>query len=180
VAVLWGQALVNAKGPDAIADPEPVYDSRLDKLSDAVMIDALSDALARLQRDFGTWETAWGEINRYQRLTGDIVQPLDDAKPSLPVGMAPAMWGALADFGAWEPQHTKRIYGTGGNSFVAAVEFGSKVQAKAILVGGESGDPASPHFMDQAQPYIRGEFRDVLFYREDVSAHAEQRYHPGD
>jgi hypothetical protein len=37
----------------------------------------------------------------------------DDAKPSLPVGMGPARWGALADFGAWEPQSTKRIYGLG-------------------------------------------------------------------
>jgi len=180
VAIFWGQALINAKGPDAIADYEPVYDCRLDQLSDAVMIDALSDALARLQRDFGTWQTPWGEINRYQRLTGDIVQPVDDAKPSLPVGMAPALWGALADFGAWEPQNTKRIYGSGGNSFVAAVEFGTKVKAKAIMVGGESGDPASPHFTDQAQLYIRGKFRDVLFYAEDVSAHAERRYHPGD
>ena len=180
VAVFWGQALINAKGPDAIADYEPVYDCRLDQLDGAVMIDALGDAIARLQRDFGSWQTPWGEINRYQRLTGDIVQPVSDAKPSLPVGMAPAMWGALADFGAWEPQHTKRIYGSGGNSFVAAVEFGDKVKAKAIMVGGESGDPASPHFMDQTPRYIRGEFRDVLFYPEDVSAHAERRYHPGD
>jgi acyl-homoserine-lactone acylase len=180
VAVFWGQALINAKGPEAIADFEPVYDCRLDQLSDAVTINALSDALARLQRDFGTWQTPWGEINRYQRLTGDVVQPVDDAKPSLPVGMAPAMWGALADFGAWEPQKTKRIYGSGGNSFVAAVEFGTKVHAKAIMVGGESGDPASLHFTDQVQLYIRGEFRDVLFYSEDVSAHAERRYHPGD
>jgi acyl-homoserine-lactone acylase len=180
VAIFWGQALINAKGPEAIADFEPVYDCRLDQLSDAVMIDALSDAVARLQRDFGTWQTPWGEINRYQRLTGDIVQPVDDSKPSLPVGMAPAQWGALADFGAWEPQHTKRIYGSGGNSFVAAVEFGTKVQAKAIMVGGESGDPTSPHFTDQVRLYIRGEFRDVLFYREDVSAHAERRYRPGD
>jgi len=179
VAVFWGQALINAKGPEAIADFEPVYDCRLDQLSDAVMINALSDALARLQRDFGTWQTPWSEINRYQRLTGDIVQPVDDAKPSLPVGMAPAMWGALADFGAWEPQNTRRIYGSGGNSFVAAVEFGTKVQAKAIMVGGESGDPASPHFTDQVPLYIRGEFRDALFYSEDVSAHAERRYHPG-
>jgi len=180
VAVFWGQALINAKGPDAIADNEPVYDCRLDQLSDAVMIEALGAAVARLQRDFGTWQTTWGEINRYQRLTGDVVQPVNDAKPSLPVGMAPALWGALADFGAWEPQQTKRIYGSGGNSFVAAVEFGAKVKAKAIMVGGESGDPASPHFTDQAQLYIRGEFRDVLFYSEDVSAHAERHYHPGD
>ncbi len=180
VAISWGQALIRAKGPDAITDDEPVYDYRLDHLGDAEMIDALGAAVARLKQDFGSWQTPWGEINRYQRLTDDIVQPVDDAKPSLPVGLAPACWGALAAFEAWEPGNTKRIYGSGGNSFVAAVEFGPKVRAKAIMVGGESGDPASPHFTDQARLYVRGEFRDVLFYPEDVSAHADRRYHPGD
>jgi acyl-homoserine-lactone acylase len=180
VAIFWGQALLNALGPKAVAADEPVYDFRLDQLSDAQMIDALGAALARLQRDFGSWQTPWGEINRFQRLTGDIVQPWNDDKPSLPVGMAPGRWGALADFEAWVPQSTKRIYGSGGNSFVAAVEFGKKVQAKAIMVGGESGDPKSPHFTDQVPLYIRGEFRDVLFYPEDVTAHAGRRYHPGE
>jgi len=113
-------------------------------------------------------------------LTGDIVQPVDDSKPSLAVGMAPAPWGALASFEAWEKQNTKRIYGSGGNSFVAAVEFGPRVRAKAIMAGGESGDPASPHFTDQAQRYVRAEFREVWFYPPDVSAHAQRQYRPGD
>ena len=179
IAIFWGQALIEAKGPDAIADFDPVYDYLLEHLSDAEMIDSLSTAITRLQQNFGSWQTPWGDINRYQRLSDDVVQPFDDAKPSLPVGMAPAMWGALADFEAWEPEHTKRIYGSGGNSFVAAVEFGPKVRAKAIIIGGESGDPTSPHFTDQVEMYIRGEFRDVLFYPEDVSTHAERCYHPG-
>jgi len=80
----------------------------------------------------------------------------------------------------WEPQNTKRIYGSGGNSFVAAVEFGPRVRAKAIMAGGESGDPASPHFTDQAQRYVRAEFREVWFYPPDVSAHAQRQYRPGD
>ena len=180
LAIFWGRALIEGKGPDAVAASEPVYDDLLDHLSDAEMIDALDTAIGRLRRDFGSWQTPWGDINRYQRLTGDVVQPFDDAKPSLPVGMAAGTWGALAAFEAWAPEHTKRIYGSGGNSFVAAVEFGNKVRAKAVIVGGESGDPSSAHFADQAQMYVRGEFRDVLFYPEDVSAHAERTYHPGD
>jgi acyl-homoserine-lactone acylase len=180
VAVFWAEALRKARGEEAVAEDEPVYHSQLDQLSDAVMIAALVSAVSRLEQDFGSWRTPWGEINRYQRLTGDIVQPFDDAKRSLAVGMGPARWGALAAFDAWDPETTKRIYGTGGNSFVAAVEFGPRVRAKAISVGGESGDPASPHFTDQAQRYIDGEFRDVWFYPEDVSAHAQRTYRPGD
>jgi acyl-homoserine-lactone acylase len=121
----------------------------------------------------------WGEINRYQRLTDDIVQPFDDAKPSLPVGFAPAQWGALASFDSTKPRRQKKIYGSVGNSFVAAVEFGSPVRAKAIMSGGESGDPTSPHFADQALMFTRGEFRDVFFTPQDVLAHAQRQYHPG-
>jgi len=57
VAIYWGQALVNAKGPEAAAADEPVYDFRLDQFGDTEMIDALIAALGRLQRDFGSWQT---------------------------------------------------------------------------------------------------------------------------
>ena len=72
------------------------------------------------------------------------------------------------------------IYGERGNSFVAAVEFGPRIRAKSILAGGQSGDPKSPHFKDQAAMYARGEFKEVLFYPEDVSRHLERRYRPGE
>jgi acyl-homoserine-lactone acylase len=111
-------------------------------------------------------------------LTDDIVQPVDDAKPSLPVGFASSNWGALASFDSSYPRTTKKIYGSVGNSFVAAVEFGPTLHAKAIMSGGESGDPASAHFTDQADMFTRGRFRDVLFYAQDVLAHAERSYHP--
>lgn len=123
---------------------------------------------------------AWGEVNRYQRLNGDIVQPFNDDKPSLPIGMASGQWGALASFGANRFDGTKRIYGTNGNSFVAVVEFGDRVKAKSMLAGGQSGDPASPHFDDQAQRYADVKFKDVAYYREDVLKRATKTYHPGD
>lgn len=137
-------------------------------------------AVQKLTDDFGTWNTPWGEINRLQRLTGDIKQPFDDAQPSIAIGMASGNWGALASFGARGTPTTKRIYGTYGNSFVAVVEFGEKVKAKSILAGGQNGDPASPHFFDQAQRYADVAFKDVLYYKEDVERHAKRTYHPGE
>jgi acyl-homoserine-lactone acylase len=178
VAIFWGQELIERKGAEARDADEPVYDYLVDKLTGAERVNALSAALQKLQRDFGRWQTPWGEINRFQRLTDDIVQPFDDAKPSLPVGFAPAQWGALASFDSTKPRKTKRIYGAVGNSFVAAVDFGPTLHAKAIMSGGESGDPASEHFTDQALMFSQGGFRDVLFYPEDVRAHAERSYHP--
>jgi acyl-homoserine-lactone acylase len=178
VAIFWGLALVERKGAEARDADEPVYDYLVGKLTDAERIEALSAALEKLQRDFGRWQVPWGEINRFQRLTDDIVQPFDDAKPSLPVGFAPAQWGALASSDWSKPRRTKKIYGASGNSFVAAVEFGPTIHAKAIMSGGESADPASPHFRDQALMFSQGHFRDVLFSPEDVRAHAERSYHP--
>jgi acyl-homoserine-lactone acylase len=178
LAIFWGQGLIERNGVAARDAEEPVYDYLVEKLTDAQRLDGLSAALGRLRQDFGRWDIAWGEVNRFQRLTDDIVQPFDDAKPSLPVGFAPAQWGALASFDSTKPRKTKKIYGSSGNSFIAAVEFGPKIRAKALMSGGESGDPSSPHFTDQASMFSQGRFRDVLFYPEDVRAHAERSYQP--
>jgi acyl-homoserine-lactone acylase len=178
LAIFWGQGLIERNGPAARDADEPAYDYLVDKLTDAERLDGVRAALDKLQQDFGRWRIAWGEINRFQRLSDDIVQPFDDALPSLPVGFAPSQWGALASFDSSKPRKTKKIYGSTGNSFVAAVDFGPTIHAKAIMSGGESGDPASPHFTDQALMFSQGRFRDVLFYPEDVQAHAERSYQP--
>ncbi len=143
-------------------------------------LEIFSQSLHQLNMDFGRWNIPWGEVNRYQRINGDIVHAFDDSQPSLPVGMASGRWGALASFGARSTENTKRLYGTSGNSFVAVVEFGDKVTAKTLLAGGQSSDPESPHFDDQAQRYVDRQFKDVAYYQEDVLARASRTYHPGD
>ncbi|MDJ0940795.1 MAG: acylase [Woeseiaceae bacterium] len=147
--------------------------------SDEERLQIFAATIDMLEADFGQWNTPWGEVNRYQRLTGDIDHVYDDAAASLPVGFASGDWGALASFRARRYPGTKRIYGTSGNSFVAVVEFGDKVRAKSMLAGGQSGDPGSPHFDDQAQRYVDRAFKDVAYYREDVEARAVRSYHPG-
>ncbi len=179
LAVYWGQQMVAAGAAAARAREVPVADYIRDRLTAQERLQALARASARLEADFGTWQTPWGEINRFQRISGDVRQQYDDAKPSLPVAFPSAVWGSLASFGMSAPQTTKRIYGDRGNSFVAAVEFGPRVRAKSILAGGNSSNPASPHFADQALMYSRGEFKDVLFYKEDIEKNLERKYHPG-
>jgi acyl-homoserine lactone acylase PvdQ len=143
------------------------------------LLQSLSAASDKLAADFGTWKTPWGDINRFQRLTDDIVHPFTDAGPSIPVGFTSAIWGSLASFGARPYKGSKKIYGTSGNSFVAVVEFGKTVRAKAVTAGGESGNPSSPHFNDQAKRYSTGDLRDVYFYRPQLKGHTEREYHPG-
>jgi len=143
-------------------------------------LQVLTDTLEQLNEAFGFWDVQWGEVNRFQRTTGDIDHPYSDDEPSLPVGMASSRWGALASFGARAFPGTSRIYGTSGNSFVAVVEFGDRVRAKSLLAGGQSSDPYSPHFDDQIQRYVDRDFKEVAFYREDVESRALRRYRPGE
>jgi acyl-homoserine lactone acylase PvdQ len=136
--------------------------------------------LTLLEVDFGSWQMPWSEVNRYQRLNGDIRQDFNDSLPSKAVGFASGTWGALAAYGArYTAPGAKKIYGTRGNSFVAAVEFGDKVKAKTILAGGQSGKPNSPHFDDQIDKYINVDWKEAAYYREDVLKRAEETYNPG-
>ena len=128
----------------------------------------MAAASDKLTSDFGSWKTPWGDINRFQRINGDIVPPFNDAAPSIPVAFASSEWGSLASFGARAYPGTKKWYGTSGNSFVAVVEFGDKVRARAVTAGGESGDPSSRHFNDEAKRYSSGNLREVYFYRDQL------------
>ena len=133
-----------------------------------------------LKTKFGKWQMPWGELNRFQRLTGNMQEKYDDDLPSLPVGRASALWGCLPSFNSKYSEGAKKRYGVGGNSFICAVEFGEKIKAKSLLAGGNSGDKNSKHFSDQAQMYQQGKFKDVLFYREDVLKNVERTYKPGE
>jgi acyl-homoserine-lactone acylase len=144
-----------------------------------ILLKPLLATIADLTKKFGNWRKPWGEINRYQRLTGDLVEKFDDAKPSIPCGFAASTWGCLPSFVSRTYPGTELRYGYNGNSFICAIEFGKKIKARSLLAGGESGDVNSKHFGDQAQMYTKGTFKDVLFYKEDVIKNAEKTYHPG-
>ena len=179
LAVFWGQeiqaSVVGVTRVPSLGAAEYIGT----KATDQALLGALSAASTKLAADFGSWKTPWGEINRFQRLTGGVVQAFSDADPSIPVGFTSAAWGSLAAFDAKAYPATKRWYGTGGNSFVAVVEFGERVRARAVTAGGESGHPESPHFNDEAGRYSTGNLRDVYFYQDQLKGHTEREYHPG-
>ena len=183
LAVFWGEVLERRVGPDARKAGIYLSDYVSTKLPPDILLRALAEAADKLSEDFGTWKTPWGDINRFQRLTGEIVQPFSDSAPSIPVGFTSSFWGSLAAFSARDYPGTKKRYGArmraSGNSVVAVVEFGDKVRARAVTAGGESGHPASPHFNDEAERYSTGNLREVYFYRSELEGHTERQYHPG-
>jgi len=180
VAVLFGEALWTASRADPEAEGMDLLAFMATKSQPAMRLAALDSAVTRLERDFGSWRTPWGEVNRFQRLTGDIQQPFDDSGPSLPVGFTSSRWGSLAAFGARTWPGTKKMYGTLGNSFVAVVEFGDTLRARAVTAGGLNSVPGSKHFNDQAARYVAGDLREVYFHPWQLEGHTERRYRPGE
>lgn len=188
VGIFWAYQVLSKKianVPEIISgDQVKLFTLKIKNHSPAERLNALQVVLSGLTNKLGKWKIPWGEINRFQRLDGEIKARFDDGKQSLPVGMGPAVLGSLPSYEAvW---HESKMYGTAGNSFVAVVEFvrkgspgGKRVKAKSIVTGGGSFLPGSKHFLDQAQMYIDGKFKDVFFYKDDIHKNAERTYRPG-
>ncbi|MGH9945869.1 MAG: penicillin acylase family protein [Pyrinomonadaceae bacterium] len=179
LAIFWGEDIVRKIAGDAGRADMSFEDYIAKKATPEQLLQSLAAASEKLKSDFGTWKTPWGEINRFQRISADIVHPFSDDAQSIPVGFTSGNWGSLASFGARAYKGSKKWYGTSGNSFVAVVEFGKTVRAKAVTAGGESGDTKSKHFYDQAKRYADGDLRDVYFYQSQLKGHTEHEYHPG-
>jgi acyl-homoserine-lactone acylase len=186
LAIEWGTRLLpkiqNVKGivDDEEADQVTKTKYYVANAPANELLAPFGETLEDLKKKFGTWQVAWGDINRYQRASSDIMQQYDDNKPSIPVGFASSTWGMLPSYTARYYKDSKKRYGVNGNSFICAVEFGEKIKAKSLLAGGQSGDPNSKHFTDQLERYTKGEFKEVLFYKEDIVKNAERTYHPGE
>jgi acyl-homoserine-lactone acylase len=179
VAIFWGEDLGHRVAERARAAGMTLDNYSATRATPKERLEALVTATDKLATDFGSWQTPWGDINRFQRLTPDVEPQFADLGPSTPVGFTSSRWGSLASFGAHAYPGTKKWYGTSGNSFVAVVEFGDRVRARAVTAGGESGHPSSPHFNDEVDRYATGNLRDVYFYRDELKGHTERTYHPG-
>jgi acyl-homoserine lactone acylase PvdQ len=184
LAVEWAQHLtaaiqkiyIEAGDPDQVLQTKKFTATALP--NDLLM--PLYTAINELTARFGRWDLPWGQINRYQRISGAIDQQFNDDKESLPVAFTSSTWGMLPAYNSRYLPGVKKRYGVSGNSFICAVEFGTRIKAKSLLAGGQNSDPASPHFTDQLNMYSKGKFKDVLFYKEDVLQHVEKTYHPGE
>lgn len=175
IAVYWGEALWRREGPKAEVANRPIFAWLADTTTDADRIAALEDGWRRLRADFGG-PVAWGRVNRFQRLDGAIALRFDDRAPSVPVPFTSSNFGSLAAFGVERQAGQRCVYGTSGNSFVAMVEFTPQgPRAWSVSAGGQSGDPASPHFDDQAARYAAGALRAI-----PLGSLAGRPYHPGE
>jgi len=180
LAMSWGEALRASLNAPKSESGNKVMMRLSRDTSPELKLKVFDQTMAKLRADFGRWQVPWGEINRFQRIDPAIKPKFSDVAPSIAVPFAEGRYGSLASIRSMPREGTKRWYGDYGNSFVALVEFGKRVRARAITAGGESGNPASPHFADEIQRFASGDLREVYFYPDQLKGHTERMYRPGE
>jgi acyl-homoserine-lactone acylase len=180
LAMAWSEALRKALNAPKSEPGNKVMMRLARDTSPELKLRLFDETIAYLKRDFGRWQVPWGEINRIQRISPAIHPAYSDAERSTPVPFAEGRYGSLASIRSEPRAGTKRWYGDYGNSFVAVVEFGKRVRARAVTAGGESGHPDSRHFADEIQRYASGDLREVYFYPDQLRGHTERVYRPGE
>jgi|LakMenEpi03Aug12_release.lakeMendotaPanAssembly.Ray.scaffolds.fasta_scaffold00275_20 acyl-homoserine lactone acylase PvdQ len=183
LGVDWAAKMNTLLPPAATREEGTEIIGRLNKAASSdgkQQLQLLSAVIDNLNKIYGFWELPWGTINRYQRLTGHFDEQYNDTKRSLAVALTSSKLGSLPAFESRSFNGTKGRYGFSGNSFIAAVEFGPRLKAKSIVTGGQSNNPASNHFTDQAPGFINGKFKEIFFYPEDVLKNKEKIYRPGE
>lgn len=180
LAVEWAEKLPYSKRKSNNPDQISRTISFVTNAEAADLLDPLKELVEERMRKHESWELEWGGINMYQRINAARDEVHSDDLPYYPMPWASATWGMLPSFDSRYVNKSEVRYGTHGNSFVCAVEFGKKLKARSLLAGGSCAEPGTGHYDDQVEMYRTGTFKDVYFYKEEVLGNSERSYHPGE
>lgn len=175
LTVEWYEQLYGRGYPVETLKPEFVNDVE-------ARFRALITAADRLRERYGEWRIPYGAIHRIQRAPSDAVV-FSDVLPSLPIAGVRGPLGIAFTIYHTPPtdQPNQNLqYARTGASYMAVYEFGPRTKGASYLHYGQSHNPDSPHYFDQARLLSERKFKPAWIYWDDVLAHTERAYHPGE
>jgi len=136
--------------PDGLADP-------------AAAVAALAAAAENVEKMYGALDVPWGEVFRLRRAGVD-----------LPASGGPGGLGTFRVI-SFRPADSHRFEATGGDSYVAAIEFSNPVRALVLNAPGNATQPHSPHRADQLELFSKKQLRPAWRTRKEIEAHLATR-----
>jgi acyl-homoserine-lactone acylase len=146
---------------DPVATPRGLADG-------ARAAEAFTWAVTQTLRDHGRLDIAWGEVHRVRRGTVDV-----------PVGGCSGALGCFRVLNFSTAADGRRVV-DGGDGWVIAVEFGDEPRAYSVLAYGQSQDPRSPYYADQAALFAANRMKAVHWTEQQIEAATVLRYRPGE
>jgi acyl-homoserine-lactone acylase len=148
------------KTPWSAAAPRTTPDGLRDPTA---AVAALADAARQVLTSYGALDVPWGRVDR-----------LRVGKYDLPANGGPANLGIFRTLSFTEDAGPT-VQATGGESYVAAIEFGPNVRARTLISYGNATQPGSPHVGDQLELYAKKQLKPAWLTRQETEAHLERR-----
>lgn len=131
--------------------------------------EAFKEAVRILDANYGRLDVEWQQVNRH--IHGDFNMGIDGA-PDVLRAIYPA-----------EIREDGQLHAVAGDTWIALVEWAPDGAQRAEVIhqfGSATLDASSPHYADQAEMFVRHEFREALLTREAVEAVATRQYKVGE
>lgn len=136
-----------------------------DDTSPAALRSAAERAVAYLQSNYGRLNPKWGEVNRLLR--GEFNQAVNGG---------PDLMRAIYSQGHGP---NEKAYATVGDTWMAVVAWNQQGELSAKVLhqfGSATLDESSPHYADQAELFVKQQWREASFDLAKIRAHAADTY----
>lgn len=165
---LWGYEVIR----DVLEHPESYWvggdgsDNRraADELIAKALADAVTELESRLGPDADQWR--WGRLHQvhFRHPLATAMPPLDEL---MSIGPLEAPGGDdTVNRGVFSPG--EEFGDAAVSSYRQIVDLSNFDDSVAIITTGNSGNPASPHYRDQSELWVKGDYHPMLFSREAV------------
>ncbi len=126
-------------------------------------VQALVEAAGLVTKAYGAIDVPWGQVYRL-RVGGR----------DLPANGGPGDLGIFRVVNFTEDADG-RMRATGGDSYVATIEFGPAVRARSLVSYGNASQPGSPHIGDQIELFAKKQLKPVWLSRAEIELNLERR-----